>query len=230
MQDFEAYFKISYGLYVISAQADALKNGYIGNTVFQVTAEPAKLAISCSKNNFTTEMIEKSGYFSASVLEQNAKSELIGAFGYKSGRDIDKFANFNHKTSANNCPILIEDTLAWFECKVVDKFDIGTHFIFIGEVIDFDLLNNNAEPITYAYYRAVKKGKAPKNAPTYQKEDGSAAPSIQQNWVCPACSYIYDQEVGDPDSGIAPGTKFEDIPDDWECPVCGLSKADFILK
>ncbi len=230
MKDFEAYFKISYGLYVISTEHNGRQNGYIGNTVFQVTAEPAKLAISCSKDNFTTNLIEQSGKFSASVLSQNAKSELIGTFGYKSGKDTNKFENFKFVNSANNCPILIEDALAWFECKVVDKFDVGTHYIFIGEVIDYDLMESDDLPLTYSYYRAVKKGKAPKNAPTYQKADAQTAQEPTQNWVCPACSYIYDQIVGDPDSGIAPGTAFEDIPEDWECPVCGLSKSDFILK
>ncbi len=230
MKDFEAYFKISYGLYVISTEFEGQKNGYIGNTVFQVTAEPAKLAISCSKNNFTTELIEQSGVFSVSVLSQDAKSELIGTFGYKSGKSVDKFANFKHIYSSNKCPVLIEDTIAWFECKVVDKFDVGTHYIIIGEIIDYDLLEASASPLTYAYYRDFKKGKAPKNAPTYQKSDDNSKQAPLQSWVCPACSYIYDPVNGDPDSGIAPNTPFEQIPDDWECPVCGLSKSDFILK
>ena len=226
----EAFFKISYGLYVVCSKYLDKSNGYIANTVFQVTAEPAKFAISCSKNNFTTELIQKSGIFSASVLNINAKSELIGAFGYKSGRDSDKISGFEIINGQSGCPILIEDCIAWFECKVVDSFDTGTHIIFIGEMIDNAMLDETAEPLTYSHYRSVRKGKAPKNAPTYIKVDDKTESEVRDVYYCPACGYVYNQEAGDPDSGIAPGTKFEDIPNNWVCPVCGVSKSDFVKK
>ncbi len=227
----EAFFKISYGLYVVCSKYGDKLNGYIANTMFQVTAEPAKFAISCNKNNFSYEIIKNSGFFSASVLNVNAKSELIGAFGYKSGKDTDKFDGFQYISGQSGCPILTEDCMAWFECKVADSFDVGSHVIFIGELIDNAMLDENTEPMTYDYYRNVKKGKAPKNAPTYIKvEEKQAIPTNTKIYYCPACGYEYIPEIGDPDSGIVPGTQFEDLPDNWECPICGLSKSDFVLK
>jgi len=224
----EAFFKISYGLYAVCSKYQDKSNGYIANTMFQVTAEPAKFAISCNKNNFSYEIIKSSGIFSASVLNISANSELIGTFGYKSGKDTDKFAGFEYIIGQSGCPILTQDCIAWFECKVVDFFDVGSHVIFIGELVDNAMLDENAEPLTYAYYRNVKKGKAPKNAPTYIKADEKQVDS--KVYYCPACGYVYDPVAGDPESGIQPGTQFEDLPESWECPVCGLSKSDFILK
>ena len=164
---FEAFFKISYGLYIISAGSKEKMNGYVANTAFQVTSEPAQIAISCSKNNFTTSIIQDSGSFSISILKKDAKPNTFGPFGYKSGKEIDKFASVNYKIGALGTPILLDDTLAWFECKLVNTVDVGTHLLFIGEIVDYKLIDAEAEPLTYSYFREVKKGKAPKNAPTY---------------------------------------------------------------
>ena len=228
----EAYFKITYGLYIVSSYKEDKLNGYISNTVFQVTAEPAQFAIACSKNNFTAELIQHSKIFSVSALQKETRADIIGTFGYKSGRDFEKFAKFNHKIGKTGSPILLDDTLAWFECEVTQTIDVGTHMVFIGKVVDFDLLDPNGEPLTYSYFREVKKGKAPKNAPTFidtekQKQQNKVAPAAK--YKCTVCGHIYDPEVGDPDSGILPGTRFEDIPDNWVCPVCGTEKTDFII-
>jgi flavin reductase (DIM6/NTAB) family NADH-FMN oxidoreductase RutF len=226
----EAFFKISYGLYVISSKYGNKMNGYISNTVFQVTAEPAQFAISCSKNNFSSGIITESKAFSISVLEKDTDSNVISNFGYKSGKDVEKFAGFTCKTGKTGSPILLDNTIAWFECKVIQTIDVGTHLVFIGELVDNDLINSVKEPLTYTYYRDVKKGKAPKNAPTYIDENKSVNP-IQilkgTKYVCPVCGYIYDPQFGDPASGIPPGTKFEDLPDDWVCPLCTTEKEYF---
>ena len=229
----ETYFKISYGLYVVSSVKDNKLNGYISNTVFQVTAEPAKFAIACSKNNYTAEMIQHSRVFSISVLKKETRPDILGTFGYKSGRDTDKFSGFSYKKGTTGVPILIDDTLAWFECKVIQTVDTGTHLLFIGDVVDGDLLNSEEEPLTYAYYREVKKGKAPKNAPTYidaekLKEQVTSVPS--DKYYCTACGYVYDPAQGDPEHGIPAGTRFEDLPETWVCPVCGTEKIDFAKK
>lgn len=232
MKDFEAYFKISYGLYLISTDNNGKHSGYIANTAFQVTAEPSQIAISCSKGNFTTDLIDSSGKFNISVLCQNTGEDVFSIFGYKSGRDIDKFAEFEYFNSPNQCPVLKKDIIAWFDCEVKYKLDVGTHIIFVGEVTDYDLIDKSVEPITYAYYREVKKAKAPKNAPTYQKETDTKE-NIEDSdikWVCPVCGYVYIAEEGDAHSEIAPGTAFENIPDNWKCPVCGVHKEDFIAK
>jgi flavin reductase (DIM6/NTAB) family NADH-FMN oxidoreductase RutF/rubredoxin len=229
----EAYFKLTYGLYVVSSVMDNKLNGYISNTVFQVTAEPARFAVACSKNNYTAGMIQHSHVFGVSVLQQETRADIIGTFGYKSGKDIQKFSNFQYRTGKTGAPILLDDSLAWFECEVVQTIDTGTHLLFIGNVVDGDLLSADGDPLTYAYYRAVKKGKAPKNAPTYidaEKLKQKTPAEGAQKYQCTCCGHIYDPEVGDPEHGIPPGTRFEDLPDDWVCPVCGAEKVDFVKK
>jgi len=163
----ESLFKITYGLFVISSANDKKRSGYISNTVFQVTANPIRLAIGCSKDNFTASLIAKSMAFSVSVLKKDCRPDIIGTFGYRTGSEIDKFSKFSYNNGLNNIPVLMEDTIAWFECKVVQTVDVGTHLLFIGNVLNGEIIDDKSEPLTYAYYRDVKKGKAPKNAPTY---------------------------------------------------------------
>jgi flavin reductase (DIM6/NTAB) family NADH-FMN oxidoreductase RutF/rubredoxin len=228
----ESFYKITYGLYVVSSFVEKKFNGYISNTVFQVTAEPSRLAIACSKNNFTNDLIRQSQVFGISALQKECRPEIIGTFGYKSGLHIEKFEGFNYLTGSAGTPILLDDTLAWFECRVVQSMDMGTHILFIGDMIDCELLNAAAEPLTYAYYREVKKGKAPKNAPTYIANEKLIRHSEETlaAYYCTACGYVYDPLLGDPKQGIAAGTPFENLPDAWVCPVCGSEKSDFAKK
>jgi flavin reductase (DIM6/NTAB) family NADH-FMN oxidoreductase RutF len=231
--NFEAYFKITYGLYVVSSVSDNKLNGYISNTVFQVTAEPARFAIACSKNNHTAEMIQRSHVFTISALKKEASADIIGTFGYRSGKDTEKFLKFKFKKGKTGAPILLEDSLAWFECEVIQTIDAGTHLLFIGNVVDGDLLDATGEPLTYAYYREVKKGKAPKNAPTYidaEKLKERVPEASPDQYYCTACGYIYEKAVGDPENSIPAGTPFEDLPDTWVCPICGTEKIDFAKK
>jgi flavin reductase (DIM6/NTAB) family NADH-FMN oxidoreductase RutF/rubredoxin len=229
----EAYYKITYGLYVVSTFYQEKLNGYVSNTVFQVTSEPARFAIACSKNNLTAELIGKSGVFAVSVLKRDARADIIGTFGYRSGKDIEKFQQFNYIRGKLGTPILLDDTLAWFECKVDQTIDTGTHLLFIGKVTDNNLPDATGEPLTYDYYRNVKKGKAPRNAPTYldpEKLKQQAQEPVSEKYYCTSCGYIYDPAVGDPEHGFPPGTAFEDLPSDWVCPVCGTEKIDFAKK
>ena len=230
----DAFYKITYGLYVVSSTNGSQSNGYIANTVFQVTATPARFAVACNKDNYTCGLISQSQVFALSILQQDTKAELIGLFGYKSGRTLDKYASVRHRLGQTGAPILLEDTLAWFECKVVQTIDVGTHLLFVGEVLDGDVIDNSHPPLTYAYYRDVKKGKAPKNAPTYLAPDGAEearpAPLASDKYVCAVCSHVYDPAVGDPDAGIPAGTRFEDLPETWVCPVCGAAKSDFVKQ
>ena len=224
----ESFFKISYGLYIVSSKSEAKLSGYISNTVFQVTAEPAQFGVSCSKNNFTADLIAESKVFTISVLHKHAKAELIGLFGYKSGKNTDKFAKTNYITEKTGAPIVIDDTIAWFECKVVQTIDVGSHLLFIGQVINNELIDSEKEPLTYTYYREVKKGIAPKNAPTYINKEILKKESLKvRKYECLVCGHIYDPAVGDEDNGIPAGTNFEDLPEDWVCPVCGAQKSDF---
>lgn len=231
MINFEALFKVSYGLYLVSSGDEKIQNGFISNTVFQVTSEPPQFATCCNKDNYTAEIIKKTGCFSVSILKQEADSKLIGKFGFKSGRDSNKFEGTTFIIGETGAPIVLDDTIAWMEFKVKDTVDVGTHLTFIGELVNSEVVDISGQALTYEYYRETKKGFAPKNAPTYIDKSKLKKKETKVNadrYVCPACGYIYDPEKGDPDSGIKPGTAFEDIPDDWLCPICGTEKEDFI--
>lgn len=165
--DLQALFKISYGLYIVAAQRDTNLNGYISNTVFQVTAEPPRLATCCAKQNFTSELIQASGAFSVSVLSQETPQPIFQRFGYQSGRDVQKFTNLNYQFGLTGAPIVLDYTLAWFDCRVIQTVDIGSHLLFIAELVDSHLIDPDGIPMTYAYYREVRRAKAPKNAPTF---------------------------------------------------------------
>jgi len=226
----KSYYKLTYGLYIISSKSGDKMNGYIANTAFQVTADPPQIAVSCHKDNLSSSIIKESGLFSVSVLKQDVATKLIGTFGFKSGKNIDKFDNVSYKTGSTGVPIVTADCVAWFECKVVQTIDVGSHMLFIGEVLDNDLLDEKQEPLTYAWYQTVKNGKAPKNSPTYQKPEKlkeTDSKSEFKKYECIVCNHIYDEAEGDAETGIPPGTRFEDLPDDWVCPTCGAEKSDF---
>ncbi len=167
MIDFEALFKVSYGLYIVCSGDKIKGNGFISNSIFQVTAEPPQFAACCNKNNYTAEFIKKHQAFSISVLSQETPSDIIGRFGYKSGRDTNKLKGLDINYGETGVPIVMNESVATMECKLVQTSDVGTHLIFIGELIQAEIIDENRDPLTYAYYRQIRKGIAPKNAPTY---------------------------------------------------------------
>ncbi len=227
--DKKALHKISYGLYVICSKNNGKINGQIANAIFQVTAMPQTIAVSINRQNLTHEYIEKSKLFTMSVLSTDATMKFIGNFGFKSGRDIDKFEDITTKLSKSKVPFTIDYTVAYIEAKVFNKIDCGTHTIFIGEVQDAEILSD-AKPMTYEYYHEIKGGYSPKTAPTYSgmvDKSNKKEEKKMDKYRCDVCGYVYDPEKGDPDGGIEPGTAFEDIPDDWVCPVCGATKNQF---
>ena len=247
--NYKAFHKLSYGLYIIATELNGKKFGYVGNTAFQITSEPSQILISSHKNNYTTSKILESKKFSISVLKKEVNTSLIGEFGFMSGADIDKFRNIETITSATGAPIIVDSTVAWFDCKVVNSIDVGSHILIIGEVSDSDLLSGE-EPLTYDYYREKYKMLAPKNAPTYvEKEklqnDKVPEPVIKpeqkvevqsekaegdlSTYTCNICGFQYDPAEGDPAMGIPPGTPFEDLPEDYRCPICNASK-DYFSK
>ena len=227
----DAFYKISYGLYIVSSKMGDKFNGHISNTVFQTTSNPPTLAICSNKQNLTCDYISQSKVFSISILEEDTDMKFIGNFGFKSGRDIDKFSNVNYKIGKSGAPIVTDCCLGYLDCKVINIVDIGTHMMFIAEIIDAEMIKEGA-PLTYANYRQIKKGLSPKTAPTYidktkLSNEKPKEEKIMKKYVCTVCGYVYDPAVGDPDSGIKAGTAFEDIPDDWVCPVCGVGKDSF---
>jgi len=221
----KALYQISYGLYIITSIKGDRINGQIANTLFQVTSEPPTIAVCINKGNLTHEFIHSSHVFAVSILSQDTPMSFIGNFGFKSGRDIDKFTQVNHKAGKTGSPIVLDHTLAYLEAKVINEVDAGTHTIFVGDLVEAETLKVG-EPMTYAYYHEVKRGTVPKTAPTYIKEEKKMVKEMAK-YKCSVCGYIYDPEKGDPDGGIKPGTPFEQIPDDWVCPVCGAAKSEF---
>lgn len=195
--DKKAFFKLSYGLYVISSHAGKKDSACIANTFNQVTSSPAQVSITLNKDNFTTELIEKSGVFNCAVLLESVSMDVIRHFGFQSGRNIDKFASYNSKKDINNVQYITEGVAAVFSCKVVKTVDVGTHILFIGEVEDAKVLSND-QVLTYENYHKIKKGTTPKTAPSYVETE-------QKGWRCKICGYIYEGE---------------ELPEDYICPVC----------
>lgn len=244
--NYSAFHKLTYGLYIIATEYEGVKAGYVANTAFQITAEPMKIAISCNKDNFSAEKIIDSKKFSISVLKQEVDTALIGKFGFMSAAEINKFDGVETITAKTGAPIVVDSSVAWFDCEVLDYSDVGTHYLIIAEVVEGDVLSNEP-PLTYDYYHAKYKMRSPKNAPTYIDKDKIGDEPIPEDPVekvaesdektssgdgiysCNICGYQYDPEEGDPANGIAPGTAFEDLPDDYACPLCTAGK-DFFTK
>ncbi|MCF6358912.1 MAG: flavin reductase, partial [Draconibacterium sp.] len=227
-----------------ATQFEEKNAGYIGNTAFQITSSPAQIAVSCHKNNATAEVILKRKVFSISVLKKESETSLIGEFGFMSSADVDKFRNVETKTAKSGAPIVLNSTIAWFDCKVVNTIDVGSHILFIGEVLDADVLSGD-EPLTYDYYREKYRMLSPKNAPTYVENEKlenevesrsetkevtvaeAGTKSELSVHTCTICGFQYNPEEGDPSMGIPPGTPFEDLPADYKCPICNAGKDYF---
>jgi flavin reductase (DIM6/NTAB) family NADH-FMN oxidoreductase RutF/rubredoxin len=222
--DKAAFYKLSYGLYIVSSIKDDKCNGQICNTAFQVTSEPPTIAVGINKQNLTHEYIQASRKFAVSIISKSTPMQFIGTFGFKCGRDINKFENVKFRLGETGVPIVLDHTIAYIEAEVVNEMDCGSHTIFVGQVRDCGILNADEEPMTYAYYHDVKRGKSPKTAPTYQAPDNVER---EGKYTCSVCGYVYDPEKGDPDSGVKPGTRFTDLPADWTCPICGADKSKF---
>lgn len=231
--DLKVLYNISYGIYIVSSKKEDQINGQIANTVFQITAEPATIAVSINKKNFTHDFITQSKVFAVSVLEQEVDMKFIGRFGFKSGRDENKFEGINYKIGVTGAPIIMENTIAYLEAEVIQAIDVGTHTLFVGKVVEAENIKK-AKPLTYDYYHQIKKGISPQTAPTYiadnkKIEDNKERKELGKmtKYKCSVCGYIYDPEKGDPESGVNPGTSFENLTDDWVCPICGAGKDEF---
>ncbi|MDD5127479.1 MAG: flavin reductase [Dehalococcoidales bacterium] len=233
----KALYKIGYGVYIVSSRKGALLNGQIANTVFQVTAEPPTIAVSINKKNLTWQYIKESRVFAVSMLCEATPMTFIGLFGFKSGRDVNKFESVNYRSGETGAPIVLDHAVAFLEAKVQQEMNVGTHTIFVGEVVNADVLTEDT-CMSYDYYHQIKGGKTPKTAATFVAEKSAAPPAAEAKpepevktamakFQCKICGYIYDPAQGDPDSGIAPGTPFSALPDGWTCPACGAAKSEF---
>jgi len=196
--DLKALHKLGYGLYVVASRKGDQLNAQIANTVFQITSEPPTVAVSINKKNLTWEFIKESRVFSVSVLCQATPLSFIGHFGFKSGRDIDKLAGINYQIGKTKAPVVIDNAVAYLEAKLTNEMDVGTHTIFVGQIIDADVLNDKT-CMTYDHYHQVKRGTTPKTAPSYIEEKKEVK-SKMVKYKCSVCGWVYDPELGDPDS------------------------------
>lgn len=202
--DISAFFKLSYGLYIVSSKLNEEKSGCVVNTFQQVTSDPVQVAVTVNKNNYTEQLMEKSGYFHCVVLNQNTEMDIIKRFGFQSGKDIDKFNGIETTFDEVGMPYIKENISSGFTCKIIKQTDVGTHITFVAEVIDAQVYSD--EPVmTYEYYHKVKNGATPKNASNYQEEKKSG-------WRCTVCGYIYEGEV---------------LSDDYICPLCNAPASAF---
>lgn len=203
--DQKAFFNLSYGLYIISTSHDGKDAGCVANTLQQVTSSPQQMAVTLNKDNYTEQLIEKSGRFCGSVLSQDTDMEMIKTFGFQSSKDTNKFEKVESKRDKNGILYPISNIVSYFSVKVVQKVDLGTHVMFIGEVEEAEVVSEK-EVMTYAYYHQVKNGSTPKNAPSFQEK------TEKSGWRCTICGYIYE---GDP------------LPEDYVCPLCGAPASLF---
>lgn len=162
-----AFQKLSYGVYVISTWDNGRGTGCTANSVMQITSQPATIAVSINHSNYTNECIQNTGKFAISVLGENSNPGIIGTFGFKSGRDCNKFDEVE-QVIKGYLPV-VADACAYIVCDVIDKMETDTHTVFLGKVVDADKLKED-KAMTYAYYHEVIKGKSPKAAPTYIEE------------------------------------------------------------
>lgn len=163
-----AFRQLSYGVYVVSTWDEGRATGCTANSAMQITSDPATIAISINHDNYTNQCIQNTGKFAISILGENSSPSIIGTFGFKSGRDNNKFDEVE-STVKGFMPV-IADACAYIVCEVIDKMETSTHTVFLGKVLDADTLKQDT-PMTYAYYHNVVKGTSPKNAPTYIAEN-----------------------------------------------------------
>lgn len=196
-QDPAALFRIGYGLYVVTCNDGRKDNGFICNTVSQVSSTPNRIAVNINKANYSCEVIKNRGKLNVSVLSEDAPFRVFEHFGFRSGRDVDKFAGYEHQDRAvNGLPYLTKYANAYISGKVTDTVDLGTHVMFICEVTECVRLSDN-ETMTYSYYQNNVKPKPEAD---------------MKGWVCDICGYIYEGE---------------DLPEDFICPLCKHGAADF---
>ena len=196
--DMSVMFKIGYGLYVLTAKDDAKDNGCIINTVMQVTSNPLQVAIAVNKKNYTNEMIQKTKKFNLSILSEKADFEIYKHFGYQSGREVDKFASFTEaKRSPNGVLYITKGTNAYISAYVQQEVDLGTHSLFIAQLVASESLSDD-KSATYDYYQNFVKPK-PENV-------------AKKGWRCKICGYIYEGE---------------NLPADYICPICKHGAIDF---
>ena len=192
-------FSISYGLYILTAEENGKDNGCIINTLIQQTDTPLRVSVTVNKQNYTHDMIKRTGKFNVSILTTETPFEVFKHFGFQSGRDTEKFfKNPNETRSKNGVLYVTGCTNGFISGKVTEEIDLGTHTMFIADVTESEALSD-AESLTYAYYHKHVK---PKPQPQPEKK----------GYRCKICGYVYEGE---------------ELPGNFVCPVCKHGADDF---
>lgn len=192
-----AMYKLTYGLFVLTAKEGEKDNGCIINTAMQVTTDPNRIIIVVNKQNYTHDMIMNTKVFNVSMISTDADFELFKRFGFQSGRDVDKMDGIAFSRAANGVVYLDGMVNGYISGKVISTTDLGSHTMFLAEVSDAEVLSD-LESVTYSYYH-----KNIKPAPQPAKKKG---------WICKICGYVYEGE---------------DLPADFICPICKHPASDF---
>ena len=196
--DTKALFKIGYGLYVLTAHENGKDNGCIINTVMQVTSDPLQIAIAVNKQNYTNEMISRTRKFNVSTIAEGANFDLFKHFGFQSGKDVNKFETFSDvKRSPNGVLYITQNTNSYMSAYVQKEIDLGTHTMFIGQLVAAECFNN-IMTATYDFYQKHIKPKP--------------EPIQKHGWRCKICGYVYEGE---------------ELPSNFICPWCKHGVQDF---
>lgn len=195
--DKKAMYKLTYGLYILTAKEGEKDNGCIVNTVAQVTTDPNRITVAVNKKNYTHDMIQRTGTFNVSILTENSKFETYQHWGFQSGAETDKLKGITIQRAENGIVYITEQCNAYISAKVVSATDLGTHTLFLADVTDAKALTDE-ESVTYSYYQ--------KNIKTAPKTEG------KKGFVCTVCGYIYEGDT---------------LPEDFVCPLCKHPASDF---
>ena len=212
--DLSSLEDISYGMYLITTSNGKEDAGCIINTLTQITSKNPIVSVSINKNNYTNKILKESNKFAVSIISENIDSQVISKFGYLSSEKENKFENINYELD-NKIKVITDNMCSYLTCEVLNIIDAETHDIFIARVESTKKLSN-LKPMTYKYYKEVLKGISPKNAPTYIENKVS---TVGKKYRCKICGYIYDNEKEK--------IPFEELPEDFKCPLCGASKDMF---
>lgn len=199
--DKKSMYSLCYGVFFLGTRSGDKKNGCITNTCIQVANSPTRVAISVINTNYSCDLIKESGVCTITMLDQSVTFETIKHFGMQSGRDVDKMDGLTLPEDVNGVPYLSWSACAMLSLKVVESIDLGSHTMFVCEVIDGKVLSDK-DPLTYADYQNNIK---PKPAAVQVDKKIKA-------WKCKICGYVYEGS---------------ELPKDFSCPLCGHGPEDF---
>lgn len=214
--DKKAMYNLTYGLFILTARDGEKDNGCIINTACQVTTDPNRITICVNKNNFTHDIILKTGLFNISMLTEKSEFETYKHWGFQSGRTVDKVLPIYYMRADNGVIYIKDECNAYLSCKVVSSTDLGTHTLFLADVTDGAVFNSDPS-VTYAFYQKnIKPAPAASVSATASAAasgSGSATQApVQKGWICTVCGYVYEGE---------------ELPADFICPWCNHDASYF---